>query len=245
LILTEVIRRSAVLALPDGFDRVLVEDASRARILAEVQPGSARRIAVPPGRYRVIARRQGKAYAGSAQVTSGERVVLASELVPVPWLAGTPRGDLTAQPRALWAATFGAGTGVARDLGPMSTFRLSRLPPGGGWRAGLDLTTGRGPGFRESAGSLQLGYEWASSGSNRWGAAGLLVTGAVLQSVGGEKPSWTPFVGPAPALSFWRSFAPGWALGAEVAAPLVWLKRDGALGWQPLVTAAAGVAYAL
>src|SRR5439155_219252 len=66
LVLTEVNARTAVIELPPEPSRVLVIQAERGQVLAEVGPGTARRVAVAPGVYPLRAWRRGKRFGWQA-----------------------------------------------------------------------------------------------------------------------------------------------------------------------------------
>jgi hypothetical protein len=243
LVLTELSRPSAVLVLPDAADRILVQDARHGQILAEVGAGSARRLAVPPGRYRLSARQAGRALAGSIDVGPGqERVVAAQELRPseLGILAG--KGG---EPLDAYAALFagGVGAGVARNLGVTPSLRLGLRPTDGpGWRITAGAASARGVAYRESAFTLSAGYGLAASGTRLRAGAGLeLGTGAVVQAIDGVDRVWTPLgsltvageVGVRVAGQVW--------LVAELALPVVLLRRDDRLAPALLPSLALGL----
>src|SRR5262249_32776005 len=62
LVLSTLSKPSASLTLPAEFDRVLVVQLVRDQVLAELPPGAAVRVAVPPGAYAVRAWRGGQSF---------------------------------------------------------------------------------------------------------------------------------------------------------------------------------------
>jgi hypothetical protein len=89
LVLTELDRPTAILAMPAGFDRLLVVDLARDQVIAELATDARPRLAVQPGRYAVRAWRGGKGFAGDVAVAAGQtHQVTWTELSA---MTGTPR----------------------------------------------------------------------------------------------------------------------------------------------------------
>jgi hypothetical protein len=72
LVLTEVTSPSASLELPEGFERALVLLVRRDQVLAELQAGGTRRVAMGPGEYAVRLWRGTQAWAGRVTLAAGE-----------------------------------------------------------------------------------------------------------------------------------------------------------------------------
>ncbi len=179
LVLASLQRSSSVLELPTGADRSLVTDLARDQIVAEVQVGSAREIALPPGQYGVRLLRGGDAFGGRYVLASGTRQLVRwedlSKLGPLPRYAmrGGPAAELhagdapraTPDPRdAFWlGAAFGAGGGIAQDVGLEAQVRVSVEPGlGGGFSLALLGATGTAPnlGLTENGLTLRVGYRF-------------------------------------------------------------------------------------
>src|SRR5205085_559253 len=93
---------SAALALPDGFDRVLVIDIARNQVIAELGRGAPARIAVMPGRYGVRAWRGDKVLEGTVAIAAHETHAMRSEeLVPAASVSTRAKGSGPRWPIAL------------------------------------------------------------------------------------------------------------------------------------------------
>jgi hypothetical protein len=100
LVLTDLVARGAKLWLPEGFDQLLIADQGRGRLVAELGNTSARRLALPAGRYLVQGRRKGRVFEASVDLQEGARRELAAaDLAPTRVAGGTAKGgdpnDLT------------------------------------------------------------------------------------------------------------------------------------------------------
>jgi len=81
LVLAELGKRTAMIELPGGFDRILVIELARDEVTAEVASDTHVRIAVHAGRYAIRGSRDGKLFAGQVAVASGSlRTVRPDEL---------------------------------------------------------------------------------------------------------------------------------------------------------------------
>jgi hypothetical protein len=161
LVLTDVSKPSAVLELPSGFDRVLVVELARSQVVAEITADARRVIALDPGRYAVHAWRGEHAFAGEVTVATNEhRSVRGDELAVATGPFTLAKGGFgldEEEARALLVAGGVAG-GVADHLGASAALRGSWQSGTRGWTAAIDLRTGTGPGFRESALDVHAGY---------------------------------------------------------------------------------------
>jgi hypothetical protein len=198
LVLAELRHPSASMALPGGFDRSLVLDAERDRVIAEVPASAAAtRIALSPGRYAVRAWRGQKVVAGAVTLHAGEsRTVWAEELHPVSATLVRAKGDggdydleLENGPwheRPLSLSMLGGfGTSVAGDLGIMPAARLE-LDFGrvSGPSLALDLASGRGVGFRETSVLALIGWRWGIAHRRLSGfVGGQAGGGSILQDI--------------------------------------------------------------
>ncbi|HUB08804.1 MAG TPA: caspase family protein, partial [Myxococcales bacterium] len=76
LVLTELTPHSALLTLPRGFDRALVEDPARDEVLAEVPADGAGRLALPPGDYLVRVWKNGGLYETRARLAANQPLAI-------------------------------------------------------------------------------------------------------------------------------------------------------------------------
>jgi hypothetical protein len=204
LVLTDVTRRSAGLQLPTGYDRLLVKEESSGLLIAEVQPKGARRLALPPGRYRVLGMRGDRRFATSVRIGSGaERTLHEQELAPessAP-IAVLQKGGVSFEHQrarhelpALSLMT-GVTRGVARaDMLPLAAQLGVRQRSAGGWEAQLTFATGRGAGFREQSALALVGWGLGRRGEKLFAGGSLRVGGgAVLQTLDrGAGTVWSP-----------------------------------------------------
>jgi hypothetical protein len=155
LVLASLQRTSATLVLPEGADRALVSDLARDQVVAEVQPGAARELAVAPGNYGIKALRGGESFGGRFAVADGVRqVVKWSDLSPLKSPEFARKGgdlELSASAESQlaegpWLSLFGGATrGVAQEVSLVGTLRLSLEPSSGtGFVFALVGSTGTG-----------------------------------------------------------------------------------------------------
>jgi hypothetical protein len=252
LVLTEVIARGATLALPDGFDRVLIADADHRRILAELTPASAHRIALPAGRYLAQARRAGHAFEARFVLREGEnRVVAAAAFVPaggvpasVKGSGGGDDGELAiaaapapAPPGAPRLRLF-VDAGVTRggadalpwvaDLRAGARLPLRAAPAGAGIAAGVEATRGHAAGFGETGARLWGGgFVSAARGALEAEAGWRVAAGLLAQSLdagAGGFATFTAGTGPWGRLS--AAVAPRARLGLVAGADATLLRKD-------------------
>jgi hypothetical protein len=180
LVLTEIDARSAQIEVPAEIPRLLIVAVDRAQVLAELGPGTARRVAVRPGEYALRTRRGGKVLGATVRPRAGEVLrVSASDFTESAGAIvatkggegdtdGIAAGDETtlvapavpARPRPSPASflALGAQGGVAR-----ATELLPAVRAGIGTRArhplslALAVATGKSAGFRETQARLLVG----------------------------------------------------------------------------------------
>jgi len=81
LVLSSLVRPSALLVLPEGSERSLVSDVARDQVVVEVAAGNAREVALAPGHYAVRLFKGNHSYGGRVSLTEGlRRTVTWSEL---------------------------------------------------------------------------------------------------------------------------------------------------------------------
>jgi hypothetical protein len=220
LVLTQMNARQATLTLPDGFERILIADAGRHILVAELSRQSAHRIALSAGQYFVQARRGQLSYEARIQLKEGAVFSLAeSDLQRGSSLPALAKGGDLATPAAAPALPAGISLHIAGGVSPGAADAVSWMPAlrfglrhGGakrprqfGWQADLDLGSLHRPGFRESKLLLGAGaFVGATIGRNQVRASWRLVGGPLRQQVD-EGPSFTAWAmgtGPAIAATF-------------------------------------------
>jgi hypothetical protein len=155
LVLASLQRTSATLVLPEGADRALVSDLARDQVVAEVQPGAARELAVAPGSYGIKALKGGESFGGRFTLADGVRqVVKWSDLSPLKSPEFARKGGEvelslhsdSQQVEGPWLSVFGGATrGVAQEVSLVGTLRLSFEPSAGtGFVFALVGSTGNG-----------------------------------------------------------------------------------------------------
>ncbi len=266
LVLTEVVAHGSILSLPLGFDRILIADARRQYVLAELTTTSAHRIALPAGRYVVQARRRDAAYEAVVSLAQGERRALSvDDLVAggkAP--AATKGGDeiaadafvaRAATPPAARGVMLGAAGAVTRGaadaLPLLPGAQLTLETPGAatdarGWAVQLQLASGRAMGFRESAANLAAGG-FVARERRRWRvtAGWRLSVGGVVQMIDrGAQNRWTLALGTGPWLTGAVAVAPRWWVTVAAGVDARLMRGD----LQPVAlwpSVAAGVAWRL
>ena len=238
VVVTSVARPSGGLALPSGFDRVIVIDAHRDRIVGEVSGSGVRRLAVSPGDYRVLARRGERAFAGRAAVREGEvHTVAASELVGMatPWSA--IKGDRSAldvaldvpeRPRFEFSAAGGARTPIAGALGSVEGLRLEIASPlSSGAFASLEVEGARTDGFAEATLLGFAGYRLGlDRGPLRLQLGVACVFGAIVQPIDGHDTRSTIALGGAVTGRITVAVSRRMALLVEGDVPLLFIRRQ-------------------
>jgi hypothetical protein len=241
LVLTDVLARGAKLSLPSTFDRIVIADPARQHLIAELTNASARRIALPAGRYVVQGRKDGRTLQIAVDLHEGEsREIAAAELAPSSGAEVVAKGDdlidverrdteSASPPRAL---SFGVGLGVTRGVANalpwVGDLRLATaVGERRGWRITLDLATGRTAGFRESVVHAGGGYYVGAEYRRLMAAVGWQVmVGPVVQSVDAGQVFWTMSAGTGPWVDgAWR-LTRGLSVHASVGVNAVVLRRD-------------------
>jgi hypothetical protein len=231
LVLTRLSQPAAALEIPSGFDRLLVVQARRDQVIAELVAGSARRLAVEPGWYTLRAWRDGRSYAASLEVAANQsRSVRTDELREVTTPSVAAKGDVPVvqlkrdRPELLVAA--GAERGIATQLGALGSLRLSLQTPRGP-RAALEFATGRATDFRETHAQLFAGWGLARGRGRLRGSAGLEIGGGLmLQTPDGLASRWSGSGLAALAVSGSLRLSERLSLALEGCAPIGLLRRD-------------------
>jgi caspase domain-containing protein len=246
LILTELARPSAGLALPDGFDRALVIDVASQQVIAELGRGDPARVALVPGRYTIRAWKAAHAYAGTLAVAAGQlHAVTWSELAETaPLTTSRKGGDVTAAfaPAArgnIELAVAGGGrAGVANQIAAVGSLRAGVRV--GALTFAVDGGTQRDGALRESNLFAAVGYRRGLVRGPLRASLGLeLGGGMILQTIDGRSASGAATLAPVGELAVAASARVSLALTAELPATL--LKRDGELAITALPAAWLGV----
>jgi len=229
LILASSARPNAWLELPRGFDRVLIVQIARDQVLAELPPSAMRKLAVLPGSYAVRGWRGGVTYAARVAVRAGEtRIVRGEELVETALGAAGAKGGLGEARTTTMTFASGAQRALAADVGPLLALSIAARAPGThGWAVALDLTTGRGDGFRESSATALAGY-FVGHARGRWrGDLGVLAGGGVVsQHLDHADTFTTPTVVLAPWLAAGVALTARWSLVVAGQLSAIWVRRD-------------------
>lgn len=227
LVLASSAQPNARITLPDDFDRVLLVHRTRDQVIAEIPRGAMRTLAVPPATYTVRGWRKGVAYEGVAVVKDGEtRRVLADELTATRLATAVTKGSVPREETATATVSvaFGWQRGVARS------FELPALSASlgiRGWRATLDVATGRGDGFRETEAAISAGYAVGHAVGRVRGDIGLsLGGGVVMQHPEGTSSVASAMVSAVPRLGVAVEVSSGLSLLGEVRLSATGLKLD-------------------
>ncbi len=243
LVLTEVVAHGSILSLPRGFDRILITDAKKRYLLAELTTSSSNRIALPAGRYAVQARIADAAYDTVVTLAEGEqRNLSGDDLRPAARATSVIKGDdrdlnatalsegpATVTPRLVIgvAGALTRGAAEALPLLPGLQLSLATTRPAG-MALQLDLASGHATGFRESSAYLGVGA-FVGRERGRWrGTAGWRVSaGGVVQSVEENGPRhWTLAAGTGPWLAGSMALTPRLALVLNAALDVRIMRRD-------------------
>ena len=236
IVLAELTRRTAMLELPAGFDRVLVIDA-RDQITAELASDAHGPIAVEPGRYVIRAMRGHQAFAGQVTVAlASKRTVRADELARVDTVATIKKGADPSAAAATWSTFVGAGGGaaVASGLGIVPNLRAELASPRG-LSFALAAGTRRGDGFRESSTLVFAGYRWGIA-SQPWSAwlGGEIGGGILVQSQLQPAAAYSGAAGVGLLVGGSLALGRGVALALEGTLPGLVVKRDNRITIVPL-----------
>jgi hypothetical protein len=246
LVLTELLRPSAVLDLPAGFDRLLLVAPVRFEVVAELGPRSAHRIAVGAGDYELRAWRGAQAFAGRVRVGQWQELkVAAAELQPVAAGAVSLKGGGDGEPEVL---ALHAPPPEARERGPWAVTAAAGLAQGvadgaslGVLRAGVDRShgeqwrlaalliagTGRAVGMRENRfGAELLPSVWTGRGALRAGIGLGIGGGVALERTDAGQTHWSGLAWVSPTASLELRLTARVAVGVGGELPVTLLRRD-------------------
>lgn len=200
LVLSSLVKPSAVITLPEGADRSLITDLSRDQVVVEVPGGSAREIAIAPGSYGVRLFKGGQSWGGRLVMPDGaHKTIRWEELTPltssVVVAAKGGGGNPTAvrqevpmtspenpdESKVVLGVAFGAIQGTANEAQLKGVIRISFEPKLGPGLSGslLGDTTGAA-GTSESGGQIRVGFRWAWMFGPLWLGLGAEVGGALV-----------------------------------------------------------------
>jgi hypothetical protein len=241
LVLTDILSHGAILSLPGTFERILIADASRQHLVAELTSMSSHRIALPAGRYLIHARRAGRTHELEVGLRDGEsREVAAGEFAAREGSAAFIKGDdptivASSPPPARGFGVeggFGLTRGAADALPWVGMVRVATTLTVGDrlWSLGLDLASGGAIGFEERAAYFGLGYGRVWSHGRVGALLGWRVAGGpVVQTLDQGGSFWSVAFGTGPRLGAGVDIVPRrLILGAALQADAMVLRRDGA-----------------
>jgi hypothetical protein len=239
LVLSSLVKPSAMLVLPEGADRSMVTDLSRDQVVVEVPAGQAREIAVAPGTYGLRLFKAGQSWGGRVVLPEGARKSIRwEELTPMtssvviaakggPTTLVEPHVEISApEDRMVLTASIGGLLGVPQQVSPTDPLS-TRRDLDGMLRVGFEPRQGPGlafsvlgsTSFAASSGvHARIGFRWA------W------ELGPVWLSLGAEAgPAFLWQVSPAGLNSTLAgAFAPRAGARLKLGGPF-WLAIDGDL----------------
>ncbi|MFT3693768.1 MAG: caspase family protein [Kofleriaceae bacterium] len=228
LVLAELTKPTARLALPSGFDRILVIDRAHEQVIAEVAADARDTIAVPPGRYAIRAWRGTRVYAGQVAIGIDERRdVHTNDLDLTDSVTTTSKGGDDLAPWHV-LATVGASGGVADNVGVRGSTRIELVSPRG-LSAALSVSS-RSNTFRESTALALVGYRTGLTRGALHGWLGAeLGTGFVLQTglMHDVPAAYTAALAFGAYAGISVDVAPRWSIALTPAYDAAVLRRDG------------------
>jgi hypothetical protein len=254
LVLTDIRKRVAALHLPAGYQRILVTDADRGHLLAESTDQSARIIALPAGRYRLLSERDGRTVLATVRLAAGdERALGPDDFEPSgagPVGLAVKGADAAAVAEARVAAAgvrrssigvlFGVAGAIAdRIEWPLALQLAMRQAAGPGWRGSLRLSSGQADGVRETTAGASIGAGLGVDGRLLAQTGLELGAGATVQTGPGGRGGWTPFAAAVTSLAGGLRLTGDLSFVTELSVSVQLLRRDDivALAWVPLVSA--------
>jgi hypothetical protein len=183
VVLTHIRAPSALIELPASFERVLIAEERGGRVISEIGPQGARRLAVLPGRYVIRAWRNHALWGTQVEVHRSEALSVAASSLQ-PWSADRYQGkgdgeigiaeslDHGRDEKATLALSLAAGATrtVANSPGFMPSLRAGVSRKRQAWVTSfaIALSSGEGTQLREQQAELVLGLgRWFGRG--RWG----------------------------------------------------------------------------
>ncbi|MEO8705639.1 MAG: caspase family protein [Kofleriaceae bacterium] len=243
LILTELARPTAGIALPDGFDRALVIDLARDQVIAELGRGDPTHVALVPGRYGVRAWRGNDTFELKVVLATSEmRAVRWQELQSITLGVSRTKGEVEVSPaRLAYSLEGGVRAGVATQLDALGSVRAGvRSSVATGPTLTLDVGTRSAGELRETTVFGFAGYRFGRDLGRLRASIGLeLGAGLVVQSL--DKTATTGALAAGPVAGLAVAITPGFAIAIEAQMPATLMKRDGELAIVALPGAWLGV----
>ncbi len=211
LVLSTLLRPSAVLILPEGAERSVITDLARDQVVVEVPAGPAREIALAAGQYGLRLIKGGKTYGGRVALVDGVRKSIkweelqsmtSSVIVASKGGGGAPSLDATIEPLRredfFLTAAIGAVRSVSEEAQINGQLRVGFEPfrsHGLLVAVSLDSSLGRATSenskgeLEPSASGVQLrvGYRWVLEYGNFWGGLGVEAGAGFLWQVVGDE----------------------------------------------------------
>ena len=254
LVLSSLVKPSALLVLPEGADRSMITDLARDQVVVEVGSGTAREIAVAPGSYGLRLFKDGVSYGGRVVLPEGAHksirweelsaitasVVVAAKGGPATSVAKDVEN--TQENRHVLTASVGAVDGVATNIGLKGLLRIGFEPrEGPGLVVGLLGDTSFTPGLSESGVQARIGFRWSWELGPVWLAAGAEAGPAFLWQVSPVRvPAFTSTLAGvlAPRVGARLKLAGGFwlALDGDVSVMLLMLEKNLVALVKPSVT---------
>ena len=206
LVLSSLVKPSALLILPEGADRSMITDLARDQVVVEVGGGLAREIAVAPGAYGLRLFKNGQSWGGRVVLPEGarksirwEELTAMSSSVVVAAKGGAPTSvvahevEITPpEDRKVLTAGVGLVQGIAESIKFKGLLRVGFEPrqgPGLVFSVLGDTSLSLDPTGSESGVQARVGYRWAWEIGPLWLSAGAEAGPAFLW----QESSATPF----------------------------------------------------
>lgn len=240
LVLTSLLKPSALLVLPGGAERAVVTDVLRDQVVIEVPGAAAKELALPPGQYGVRLFKEGKSFGGRIALAEGARRQLSwDELSPVSSSVVVARKGGVVQaatPEVPWEdqRVVSLSGGVVPSIAQLGLMGLLRVgfEPRAGWGPSFALV-GAHTAVRsvsESGVELRAGYRFSWQLGPLWLGAGAEAGAALLWQAtnAGVALSFAGLV--APRLGARLALFGPLSLTLEGEAAVAFLAVDGRLG---------------
>jgi hypothetical protein len=227
LVLAELSKRTAMLELPNGFDRIVVIELAGDQVTAEVTADTHVQIAVQAGAYAIHASRDGKMFAGEVSVAiGGWRIVRSDELSRAAAAATTSKGGHANVPAGSLAVALGGRSGIADHLGVVPAVR-AELATQAGPSLTLDVASRAGTSFRETSILLLAGYRRGIV-RGAWSAwLGLEIGGGAVMQSEIHPFAYSGILATGGVAGLTLDVARHVSLGVETTLPVELIKRDG------------------
>jgi hypothetical protein len=227
LVLAELSKRTATLELPSGFDRIVVIDAVRDQVVAEVTADTHATIAVQPGRYAIRATRGAAMFAGVVTVAQAPHAVRSADLSVMATASTTSKGPVAADAAGSLMLSAGGGTGTDVQRGFVRSLR-AELVTGGGLSLSADVGSHADSSFRETYAFVFAGYRrGAVRGAwSTWAGAELGIGGAMMRSTSSTSSPYSGGIAAGGSIGISRDLWASTKIAAETTLHVGLLKGD-------------------